>query len=103
MPIGIDFARIATTFRGPVGAEVQLLTAAFQRLGEWLSKRVEQAEDLERTSRDFPLMRFSNDAITIWIDPTQRGALSVGEPSRSIRSEERRVGKECRSRWSPYH
>ena len=23
----------------------------------------------------------------------------VGE----IRSEERRVGKECRSRWSPYH
>src|SRR2546429_2565159 len=24
-------------------------------------------------------------------------------PCRSIRSEERRVGKECRSRWSPYH
>ena len=24
----------------------------------------------------------------------------VGEP---VRSEERRVGKECRSRWSPYH
>ena len=23
--------------------------------------------------------------------------------SKSIRSEERRVGKECRSRWSPYH
>src|SRR2546426_11612690 len=22
---------------------------------------------------------------------------------RNIRSEERRVGKECRSRWSPYH
>ena len=21
----------------------------------------------------------------------------------SVRSEERRVGKECRSRWSPYH
>src|SRR3989449_6290955 len=24
-------------------------------------------------------------------------------PDVSIRSEERRVGKECRSRWSPYH
>ena len=24
-------------------------------------------------------------------------------PSQEIRSEERRVGKECRSRWSPYH
>ena len=23
--------------------------------------------------------------------------------SRLLRSEERRVGKECRSRWSPYH
>ena len=22
---------------------------------------------------------------------------------RNVRSEERRVGKECRSRWSPYH
>ena len=22
---------------------------------------------------------------------------------REVRSEERRVGKECRSRWSPYH
>src|SRR3712207_3427017 len=33
----------------------------------------------------------------------------VGEPHRGLtymfhmRSEERRVGKECRSRWSPYH
>ena len=25
------------------------------------------------------------------------------EASNAIRSEERRVGKECRSRWSPYH
>src|SRR3712207_7061875 len=24
-------------------------------------------------------------------------------PARADRSEERRVGKECRSRWSPYH
>ena len=25
------------------------------------------------------------------------------EPKTADRSEERRVGKECRSRWSPYH
>ena len=24
-------------------------------------------------------------------------------PKQFLRSEERRVGKECRSRWSPYH
>ena len=27
----------------------------------------------------------------------------IDEAARSRRSEERRVGKECRSRWSPYH
>src|SRR5256885_15132307 len=30
--------------------------------------------------------------------------LDLGDPeSATPRSEERRVGKECRSRWSPYH
>ena len=28
---------------------------------------------------------------------------SADERLRNMRSEERRVGKECRSRWSPYH
>ena len=28
---------------------------------------------------------------------------TVAAQSVSYRSEERRVGKECRSRWSPYH
>src|SRR3990167_5886961 len=28
---------------------------------------------------------------------------STGKPINVGRSEERRVGKECRSRWSPYH
>ena len=27
----------------------------------------------------------------------------TGRPKGYMRSEERRVGKECRSRWSPYH
>ena len=30
-------------------------------------------------------------------------ALNPVTGHRSKRSEERRVGKECRSRWSPYH
>ena len=30
-------------------------------------------------------------------------ALDEYKKSRDNRSEERRVGKECRSRWSPYH
>src|SRR5687767_15567501 len=36
------------------------------------------------------------------LGPSQN--LSFGRPVVSFRrSEERRVGKECRSRWSPYH
>ena len=29
--------------------------------------------------------------------------IANAEFMKAIRSEERRVGKECRSRWSPYH
>src|SRR3712207_8709770 len=31
------------------------------------------------------------------------GAAAPGGFGDDLRSEERRVGKECRSRWSPYH
>ena len=37
---------------------------------------------------------------------TRKGLLAEGFEGKHIaliRSEERRVGKECRSRWSPYH
>ena len=34
--------------------------------------------------------------------PAAAGAAAAAEEEKT-RSEERRVGKECRSRWSPYH
>ena len=37
------------------------------------------------------------------IEVTTRHQVEVQQAVLSIRSEERRVGKECRSRWSPYH
>ena len=39
------------------------------------------------------------------IDPATRqiSAIAVVDDPYGERSEERRVGKECRSRWSPYH
>ena len=50
---------------------------------------------------------FKNAGLTITADQT---SLSQSSPlsstvlnASSFRSEERRVGKECRSRWSPYH
>src|SRR2546426_10359090 len=35
--------------------------------------------------------------------PPSAAQLQASVMRRSRRSEERRVGKECRSRWSPYH
>src|SRR3712207_2824103 len=43
----------------------------------------------------------SNTATVAMLLPTAIGILSV--IAKLMRSEERRVGKECRSRWSPYH
>ena len=34
-------------------------------------------------------------------DGAKQTAAEIG--GHAVRSEERRVGKECRSRWSPYH
>src|SRR2546422_10040942 len=36
-------------------------------------------------------------------DTRRREAASIERALAKFRSEERRVGKECRSRWSPYH
>ena len=45
--------------------------------------------------------------IVLVTDPNQAGVYDTITPDMSTswmdRSEERRVGKECRSRWSPYH
>ena len=37
------------------------------------------------------------------LQPDVRAYLHGAEVIKRYRSEERRVGKECRSRWSPYH
>src|SRR2546430_15572121 len=40
---------------------------------------------------------------TIALRPGQYARVIVNQTKIDVRSEERRVGKECRSRWSPYH
>ena len=45
------------------------------------------------------LMKVVNDEGEIGEEPVVNSRYSIV----LARSEERRVGKECRSRWSPYH
>src|SRR3712207_8750273 len=39
----------------------------------------------------------------VLVNAVAPGPISAGIMPSESRSEERRVGKECRSRWSPYH
>ena len=39
----------------------------------------------------------------VYVDCTKEELDNPSEVAIKVRSEERRVGKECRSRWSPYH
>src|SRR2546422_6987873 len=78
------------------------------------------AEIASRNLRDFVLQAWTIvepstpfvpgwhiDAISEHLKAISRGQirnLLINVPPRHMkRSEERRVGKECRSRWSPYH
>ena len=54
--------------------------------------------DVSPRLRDMPLIPPRAEQRVI-----PRRLIFRGQPSGQARSEERRVGKECRSRWSPYH
>src|SRR5256885_4820355 len=41
-------------------------------------------------------------SLFVWAQPASRITPNIAA-AKARRSEERRVGKECRSRWSPYH
>ena len=45
----------------------------------------------------------ATDSITIVAEQTVQITFVLAAREQTARSEERRVGKECRSRWSPYH
>src|SRR5256885_6728341 len=42
-------------------------------------------------------------AVWLGLPPNHGQLFALNTGTISVRSEERRVGKECRSRWSPYH
>ena len=46
---------------------------------------------------------YSEDVAWEWPEGIAGGLGKTKRSSYLLRSEERRVGKECRSRWSPYH
>src|SRR5258708_33531106 len=81
---------------------------AWRRIKRWLARRIKR--DRRRRMRRRPAMSATiRGGRPAAVAPAARRGGGIGPggmlESREVldRSEERRVGKECRSRWSPYH
>ena len=72
-----------------------------QRLTNLNHTRAEIACQLQQLMTEHQLQTDKFARLTSWT-PFYLQALLEGRATPN-RSEERRVGKECRSRWSPYH
>jgi len=70
---------------------------------------VECAEEISKTLKQYPGLRLRMGIHSGPVNEVQdvNGRANVAGAginiAQRVRSEERRVGKECRSRWSPYH
>ena len=60
-------------------------------------------EYLNALEANYPHAQLRTDGENVGLPAGQMGNSEVGHLNIGARSEERRVGKECRSRWSPYH
>lgn len=76
----IDFASIAQTFQLPYQRDVSSIKDSFERLGDWLSQRLERYTALEQSTRMFPLVLFRGDALSAWIDSSQHESLTAALP-----------------------
>ena len=68
----------------------------------------DSADPRSRSGNYLPLDLYPEEGISSWMPGklyvvTQEFRSSQIPTHLEVRSEERRVGKECRSRWSPYH
>src|SRR5947208_16659508 len=83
-------------------AETELLQArnVAARIGEAVTSAVEVRREL----LDDVIVFLAAEGHILVEDLPGVGKTTLARAlARAVRSEERRVGKECRSRWSPYH
>ena len=61
-------------------------------------------QEMKRKGEKISMLTAYDYSIARIIDNAGIEVILVGDSASNVmRSEERRVGKECRSRWSPYH
>src|SRR6266404_7140918 len=91
-----------------LGSGGELLTGVLYVDGEYFAATKELIEFVWRPDRVERRARYRGlELSSVTIVPFRQMSvavsLTVANMQKAQRSEERRVGKECRSRWSPYH
>ena len=97
-------------------ADAEVLPYEFTGLAETVGRYVKEVEKLLKDKQDEVRERnrqLDEGVFAATADPRERFVppareeippfLNFAPLDNTLRSEERRVGKECRSRWSPYH
>jgi len=93
MPLSLDFPEIANAFRQFLLLPVRPIAHSFEQISRWLDKRVKSADLLEQASRDFPVVRFRDEAEMLWLDSIQHGALAPDEPPSTFGEQVHRAGR----------
>ena len=71
-----------------------------------IPEAIDKYIDTELFDYEIRTTEYAGHACHIATEAKEQGVdvvVAVGGDGTTTRSEERRVGKECRSRWSPYH
>ena len=88
--------QMTTIARKSIGANQHVIICGFGRCGQNLARMLEH--------EGIPYMALDLDPDRVRQAAAAGQSVVFGDAARlQARSEERRVGKECRSRWSPYH
>src|SRR3712207_9545870 len=99
MDLGLSVLDVSPVSSGSDGARALRNTLELARLVDRLGyERYWLAEH-----HNLPSIASSAPEIMIGHVANVTERIRVGAGGMMLRSEERRVGKECRSRWSPYH
>src|SRR5215204_6977921 len=86
---------------GGVGELEALARALVELVGDGVELGLGHRREVEALREVLP-----EEAVGVLVGPALPGRVRIAEEhidAGGTRSEERRVGKECRSRWSPYH
>src|SRR5256885_16360760 len=90
---------------GVTEADIEKVFAYFRAVDDTFSTYKEHSEIAKINRGELGEEAYSDDMKTILAvsEQTRQETRGYFDIRHNGRSEERRVGKECRSRWSPYH